>query len=261
MAAGEIGASWPEGKVPFFERERVEAIAGVFEFNRRLSWANEVVRFKNTPAMEQAIQGEGGPGRESIGSHMWGARVLWETLQKACPALAAIVNGDRVAAMLGMHDMGEIGAGDVSRILTEQGIAPDKHLEERRSLEELVASLTPELRDYYLDLFDEFENTNPTTRTIEADVAKMIDALHGDMHNFNYAQMTSDDYVAAARRVIFKYTRPTFIALLEFCERAGNKAAFDDVMNIIQAYCDFVNNHDNPGIAGLRFDPEELVAE
>ncbi len=260
MAAKEqLGANTPAEVEPSHEIEdQTQEIVGVFDFNKDMSLANREIRYKETPAMIKSI--ESGPGRESIAGHMWGVTILWRNLQVTCPALAEAVDAERVTEMLSMHDMGEIKAGDVSRHLIAQGIAQDKHLAEREGLNFHLAKLPPAAKDHYLALFDEFENTDATTRTLEADVAKMIDALHGDMHYFNYAEMNSADIVAT-KLINSKLTKPTFRNLLTFFEGTGNQAAFDDVMSIIQAYCDFLNNHDNPGVKDMQIQPVELAAE
>jgi putative hydrolase of HD superfamily len=96
----------------------------------------------------------------------------------------------KVLKMCVVHDLGEAIHGDVPAVIQES--SDDKSQRERRDLLTLVEGLSPELRNEFLALWDEYENaTSP-----EAVAVKALDKLETLIqHNQGINPPHSVDYL------------------------------------------------------------------
>lgn len=154
--------------------------------------------------------------------------------------------------MLGMHDIGEILNGDVSRHILIDGVNEDKHLGEREGLAQILAPLSIEAKERYLELFDEYENPDWTTWTVESAAGHLIDSIQGDAHYFDYGDPNA--HPDKTLDLMRKYTGRPVKRLLQIFESEGNQPAFDDVMNVVDAHCAYVTER------GIPLAPEDLVS-
>jgi len=104
--------------------------------------------------------------RENSAEHSWQIALLAAAL---LPELAPELDAARVVALLLVHDLGEIDAGD-ALVYAEQGWA-EHQAAERAGVQRVFGLLPPARRDHFLSLWQEFEDT----ATPEARFAHAVD--------------------------------------------------------------------------------------
>lgn len=113
--------------------------------------------------------------KENSGEHSWHVALLaWLTAEHANEP----VDAAKVIAMLLLHDIGEVEAGDVMIYDTEARAAHEA--EERAAVQRLAARLPDDQRDKVLALWEEFE----AAETPEARFAKAMDRLQPMLLNY-----------------------------------------------------------------------------
>ena len=82
-----------------------------------------------------------------------------------------------------IHDLGEINIGDISttQIKTVED-KQEKHQKELAAINEILSILSPEVKNYYLSLWLEFEDQN----TKEARLLKQIDKIDAILKSHMY---------------------------------------------------------------------------
>jgi hypothetical protein len=131
--------------------------------------------------------------------------------------------------------------------------------------------LSLDTQETYVEMFREFENPDPSTRTREAVLANLIESIHGDFTFFDEGELqaktigdkhhTTEDMLSGTRRVVSKYTRPHIMQLISTFEEEGNTPAVEDMLRIANSYCAYVANHRNPDVRQLAFTVEDLTTE
>lgn len=191
--------------------------------------ANSVFRFDGTPFMEAAP-------RESIAGHMWSTLLHWFNLKSICPALVQVVNSERVYEILLMHDLPEIGQGDVSMFQQLAGNGSGKKAIEREALCSLGQTLPNETRDTWLHYFDLFEAEDITRVTDTAIlVARMIDTIQGSFYALTYGD-NPVVYAATHNKIINQHLGGTIRQLIAVLEGSGHGDAAGEVRTIMQHY-------------------------
>jgi len=202
---------------------------GLYDFIEEAYKANSVFRFDGTPFMEAAPQ-------ESIAGHMWSTLLHWFNLKSLCPALAAAVDSERVYEILLMHDLPEIGQGDVSMFQQLAGNGSGKRAIERKALHSLSQTLPNETRDTWLHYFDEFEAEDITRVTDTAIlVARMIDTIQGSFYALTYGD-NPVAHAATHNKIINQHLGGTVRQLIAVLEGSGHEYAAGEVRTIMQHY-------------------------
>jgi putative hydrolases of HD superfamily len=158
--------AWPEpprdnGPVP-----RVSRFGGSKEMRdirARLKFISEAERLKNVLRRSHTSEGR----QESTAEHTWRLCLLAMVFEDELPGL----DFAKVLKMCVVHDLGEAINGDVPAVLLEA--SRDKSQQERQDLIALMEGLSPELRDTFLSLWDEYEKA----ASPEAIAVKALDKL------------------------------------------------------------------------------------
>jgi putative hydrolases of HD superfamily len=117
------------------------------DISARLKFINEAERLKNVLRRSHTSEGR----QESTAEHTWRLCLLAMVFEDELPGL----DFAKVLKMCVVHDLGEAINGDVPAVV--QGTTDDKSQRERRDLIALMEGLSPELRDTFLSLWDEYE--------------------------------------------------------------------------------------------------------
>ena len=133
------------------------------DINARLKFISEAERLKDVLRRSHTSEGR----QESTAEHTWRLCLLAMAFEDKLPGL----DFSKVLKMCVVHDLGEAINGDVPAVLTEA--SRDKSQRERRDLVALMEGLSPELRDTFLSLWDEYEEA----ASPEAVVVKALDKL------------------------------------------------------------------------------------
>ena len=93
------------------------------------------------------------------------------------------INLTKLLEMAFIHDLGEINIGDISttQIKTVED-KQEKHQKELAAINEILSILSPEVKNYYLSLWLEFEDQN----TKEARLLKQIDKIDAILKSHMY---------------------------------------------------------------------------
>lgn len=130
---------------------------------------------------------------ENPAEHTWQIALLAAAL---APQAAAPVDLNRVIAMLLVHDVGEIDAGDVMAFV--EGDADARRAAELAGVERIFSLLPPQEHDRLLDLWQEFEDeTSPEARFAHA-VDRAMPVL---MNLANHGQSWREHGISYARVV------------------------------------------------------------
>lgn len=125
----------------------------------RLKFISEAERLKNVLRRSRTSEGR----QESTAEHTWRLCLLAMVFEDKLPDL----DFAKVLKMCVVHDLGEAIHGDVPAVKQEE--SRNKSQWERRDLVALMEGLSPELRDTFLSLWDEYEEaTSPEAITVKA---------------------------------------------------------------------------------------------
>jgi putative hydrolases of HD superfamily len=138
-----------------------------------------------------------GPGRrENSAEHSWHLAMMAVTLAEHAPPGTDIA---RVTAMLLMHDLVEIDAGDLFVYADEAQQARQEEAE-RAAADRIFALLPPDQAASFRGLWDEFEER----RTPEARFARGLDRLQPMLANFTAGGGTWREHGITADQVLAK---------------------------------------------------------
>lgn len=138
-----------------------------------------------------------GPGRrENSAEHSWHIAMMAVTLGEHAPAGTDI---GRVTAMLLMHDLVEIDAGDLFVYADEAQQARQEEAE-RAAADRIFALLPPDQAARFLGLWEEFEER----RTPEARFARGLDRLQPMLENLTAGGGTWAEHGITADQVLAK---------------------------------------------------------
>jgi putative hydrolases of HD superfamily len=138
-----------------------------------------------------------GPGRrENSAEHSWHLAVMAVTLAEHAPPGTDI---GRVAAMVLVHDLVEIDAGDLFVYADEAQQARQEEAE-RAAADRIFALLPPDQATSFRALWDEFEER----RTPEARFARGLDRLQPMLANFTAGGGTWTEHGITADQVLVK---------------------------------------------------------
>ena len=143
----------------------------------------------------------GGARRENSAEHSWqiallAAALLPNLTPDLTPELAPELDAARVVAMLLVHDLGEIDAGD-ALVYAEHDWA-EHQAAERAGVQRVFGLLPPARRDHFLALWQEFEDA----ATPEARFAHAVDRAMPVLLNLaNQGQSWRENGVSHARVV------------------------------------------------------------
>ena len=138
-----------------------------------------------------------GPGRrENSAEHSWHLAVMAVTLAELAPPGTDIA---RVTAMLLLHDLVEIDAGDLF-VYADAARQARQEEAERAAADRIFALLPPDQAARFRGLWDEFEER----RTPEARFARGLDRLQPMLANFNAGGGTWQEHGITADRVLDK---------------------------------------------------------
>jgi putative hydrolase of HD superfamily len=138
-----------------------------------------------------------GPGRrENSAEHSWHLAVMAVTLAEHAPPGTDIA---RVTAMLLVHDLVEIDAGDLF-VYADAAQQARQEEAERAAADRIFALLPPDQAASFRGLWDEFEER----RTPEARFARGLDRLQPMLANFNAGGGTWLEHGITADQVLAK---------------------------------------------------------
>lgn len=134
---------------------------------------------------------------ESVADHVFATAMLAMLLAGRPPFEA--VDRERAMRMAMVHELGEVYAGDITPV---DGVsAEEKHRLEAASLDRVLASLPPPLREELHDLWQDFESgTSP-----EAAFIRQLDRLEMGLQAMSYhaeGYQGMDEFFASARRSV-----------------------------------------------------------
>jgi putative hydrolases of HD superfamily len=138
-----------------------------------------------------------GPGRrENSAEHSWHIAVMAVTLGEHAPPGTDI---GRVTAMLLLHDLVEIDAGDLF-VYADDAQQARQEEAERAAADRIFALLPPDQAGSFRALWDEFEER----RTAEARFARGLDRLQPMLQNLTAGGGTWTEHGITADRVLAK---------------------------------------------------------
>jgi putative hydrolase of HD superfamily len=133
-----------------------------------------IIELEKLKAVTRKVKAVGLDRYENSAEHCWQAAILALVLGRF---VGEGVNTDRVAKMLLIHDICEIDADDVF-FFDDAGRADAKKKEEL-AMKRIFGILPAEIGEQFLDLWDEFENSDSK----EAKYARAIDRLMPVLQN------------------------------------------------------------------------------
>ncbi|WP_238385788.1 HD domain-containing protein [Streptococcus sp. S784/96/1] len=136
---------------------------------------NEVEKLKTITRQNQTLDNR----FENSAEHSWQLALMAITLREY---FSELVNMEKVMLMLLLHDVGEIGVGDTS-VFDEIGKL-DSYERELASVTHTFSFLPMEQKEYYLNVWQEFEKGN----SVEARYARCVDAIAPLMNHLLIAE-------------------------------------------------------------------------
>ncbi|WP_238386432.1 HD domain-containing protein [Streptococcus sp. S784/96/1] len=136
---------------------------------------NEVEKLKTITRQNQTLDNR----FENSAEHSWQLALMAITLREY---FSELVNMEKVMLMLLLHDVGEIGVGDTS-VFDEIGKL-DSYERELASVTQTFSFLPMEQKEYYLNVWQEFEKGN----SVEARYARCVDAIAPLMNHLLIAE-------------------------------------------------------------------------
>lgn len=123
--------------------------------------------------------------QESTAEHTWRLCLMAMVFEQEFTN----IDFSRLLKICIIHDLGEAIHGDIPAI--DQTNSHNKSIQERQDLKQLLSSLDPNKQDYFLALWDDYEQGN----SLEAKIVKGLDKLE-TLIQHNQGQNSSDiDYV------------------------------------------------------------------
>jgi putative hydrolases of HD superfamily len=179
-------------------RPRRLALRGMERLDQQIRFVTEIDRLKGV--LRQTMLA--GPGRrENSAEHSWHLAVMALALAEHAPPGTDI---GRVTAMLLVHDLVEIDAGDLFVYADEEQQARQEAAE-RAAADRIFALLPPDQATDLRGLWDEFEER----RTPEARFARALDRLQPMLENLKVGGGTWQEHGITADQVLAK------VALIE----------------------------------------------
>jgi putative hydrolases of HD superfamily len=161
--------------------------------DQQLRFVGEIDRLKGV--LRQTMLA--GPGRrENSAEHSWHIAVMAVTLGEHAPPGTDIA---RVTAMLLLHDLVEIDAGDLF-VYADDAQQARQEEAERAAADRIFALLPPDQAAGFRALWDEFEER----RTAEARFARGLDRLQPMLENLTAGGGTWKEHGITADRVLDK---------------------------------------------------------
>lgn len=154
----------------------------VYAFINRLYQADGRMRFRGAPFMKEPPAELSEQGTESIADHMWATNVMWMTTYPILPHMAETISVSDISSLITLHDIGEIGDGDISAYLQLQGVGKDRQVHEFEVFTALTEVLPDESNKALNALHERYERekNDPQTKDKEVLLAKIFDTLQGD---------------------------------------------------------------------------------
>lgn len=199
---------------------------GIYSFMTGAYKGNSTMRWGNTPYFDSTRA-------ENILSHQWSCLALLSQIRQVCPHLNALMDTTKVYEMILPHDLGEIDEGDVSLVSQLNGNGANKFEAEQRHIERLGANLPTKSRQRLLELFDDFENDNSPTKSIEALVATFIDYLQGNHFALIYGH-NLQEHSDLVNKVVNKYFIPRVYQLVDALESGNHVEAATEIKEIFR---------------------------
>jgi putative hydrolase of HD superfamily len=161
--------------------------------DQQMRFVGEIDRLKGVLRQTMLV----GPGRrENSAEHSWHLAMMAVTLGEHAPPGTDI---GRVTAMLLLHDLVEIDAGDLFVYADEAQQARQEEAE-RAAADRIFALLPPDQAASFRGLWDEFEER----RTPEARFARGLDRLQPMLENLTAGGGTWKEHGTTADRVLAK---------------------------------------------------------
>jgi putative hydrolases of HD superfamily len=161
--------------------------------DQQMRFVGEIDRLKGVLRQTMLV----GPGRrENSAEHSWHLAMMAVTLGEHAPPGTDI---GRVTAMLLLHDLVEIDAGDLFVYADEAQQARQEEAE-RAAADRIFALLPPDQAASFRGLWDEFEER----RTPEARFARGLDRLQPMLENLTAGGGTWKEHGITADRVLAK---------------------------------------------------------
>jgi putative hydrolase of HD superfamily len=183
---------------------QIEALHSILTFLRRAEALKHTYRSAWTSAGEP----------ESVAAHTWRLALMALLLAPQLPEVDLL----RLLKICLIHDLGEALNGDIPAI--EQTDGPEKAIQERKDLLELIDSLPNDLRAELLTLWEDYEAAGST----EARLAKGLDKLE-TLIQHNQGDNPADFDYAFNLGYGRRYTQaPTLIAELRRLVDADTRA-------------------------------------
>jgi putative hydrolases of HD superfamily len=161
--------------------------------NQQMRFVNEVGLLKGV--LRQTMLG-GLERRENSAEHSWHIAVMALALGEHAPPGTDI---GRVIAMLVVHDLVEIDAGDLF-VYADEAQQASQHQAEQTAADRIFALLPPDQAARLRGLWDEFEER----RTQEARFARGIDRLQPMLENLKVGGGTWHEHHVTADQVLAK---------------------------------------------------------
>jgi putative hydrolases of HD superfamily len=160
---------------------------------QQIGFAREIDKLKGV--LRQTMLA--GPGRrENSAEHSWHLAVMAATLAEHAPPGTDVA---RVTAMLLVHDLVEIDAGDLF-VYADAAQQARQEEAERAAADRIFALLPPDQATSFRGLWDEFEER----RTPEARFARGLDRLQPMLANFEAGGGTWQEHGITADQVLVK---------------------------------------------------------
>lgn len=194
----------------------------VSAFMDRAYDAYGIMRFHGAPFMKQPQLDHTNRGEESISSHMWAVELLWEATHPIVPNLTNAVNVNNIFKYIRIHDLGEIGDGDISIVRQLNGEGKDRAKREEVIFSEITSLLPQESQVSIRQTHNEYEKEKNDSLTKNKDVllAKILDTMQGD-HFVLSQSINFDQYKDLHKKIVNR-------ALLPYVSRLYNLLQEDE---------------------------------
>lgn len=211
-----------------------KVLDGIYEFMAKAYQGNWQYRFVEAPYMQAAsLNGK----TESVIGHEWACISFWFHLRRVCPELDKLINSLKLYEMLANHDLGETKKGDLPahKFINDKTInkATLKVNEEEREIKKLGKDLPVNNLNDILELFAEMELELKSMNSLEAVLAKYLDAYSG-MH---FALIFGNN-LAENSEVLKKIVGEYFVRYSEQLQKMlltmGNESASMEIENVTE---------------------------
>lgn len=214
----------------FFEKND-----GVSQFMKEAYEAYGVMRFAGAPYMRQPQVDHHNRGEESIAAHMWAVGLLWEVTYPIMPHLTKIIDPEKVHRYVRIHDIGEIGDGDVSVVRQFNGEGKNRAQREEVVFSEISSLLPTESQIFIRQTHDQYEKEKNDYQTQNKEVllAKMFDTLQGD-HFVLTQGINFEDHSDIHKRIVIAKLLPFSKQLQKLLHDSDQIEAIEEVNLLIK---------------------------